>query len=94
MSTPLFQDLEQERTYKYLGVSEGVEIQQSQMEEKFWKEYYCRIWLVLKSELNSANKLKAINTLAVPVVTYSTVLTPKTGCYKSWPNLIQRLGSS
>ena len=27
--------------------------------------------MVLKSELNSANKLEAINTLAVPVVTYS-----------------------
>ena len=27
--------------------------------------------MVLKSQLNSANKLKAINTLAVPVVTYS-----------------------
>ena len=27
--------------------------------------------MVLKSELNSTNKLEAINTLAVPVVTYS-----------------------
>ena len=27
--------------------------------------------MVLKSQLNSANKLEAINTLAVPVVTYS-----------------------
>ena len=35
------------------------------------KEYYRRIRMVLKSQLNSANKLEAINTLAVPVVTYS-----------------------
>ena len=41
------------------------------MKEKIWKEYNCRIQMVLKSELNSANKLEAINTLAVPVVTYS-----------------------
>ena len=41
------------------------------MIEKIQNEYYHRIWMVLKSELNSVNKLEAINTLAVPVVTYS-----------------------
>ena len=41
------------------------------MKEKIRKEYYCRIRMVVKSELNSANKLEAINTLEVPVVTYS-----------------------
>ena len=65
------QDLEQEGTYKYLGVSEGEGIQHSQMKEKIRKEYYRRIRMVLKSELNSANKLEAINTLAVPTATYS-----------------------
>ena len=41
------------------------------MKEKIRKEYYRRIRLVLKSELNAANRINAINTLAVPVVTYS-----------------------
>ena len=43
------------------------------MKEKIRKEYYRRIRMVLKSELNSANKLEAMNTFAVPVtvVTYS-----------------------
>ena len=41
------------------------------MKQKIRKEYYCRIRMLLKSELNSANNLEAINTLAVPVVTYS-----------------------
>ena len=41
------------------------------MKEKTRKEYYRRITLVLKSELSSANRMAAINTLAVPVVTYS-----------------------
>ena len=63
------QDLEQEGTYKCLGVREGERIpQHSQMKEKIRKEYYRRIQMVLKSELNSANKLEAINTLEVPVV--------------------------
>ena len=67
----IIHDLEQEGTYKYLGVSEGDGVQHSQTKEKIRKEYYCRMRMVLKSELNSANKLEAINTSAVPVVTYS-----------------------
>ena len=54
-----------EGTYKYLGVSEGNGVQHSQMKEKIRKKYSAGCgW-------NSANKLEAINTLAVPVVTYS-----------------------
>ena len=41
------------------------------MKEKIRKKYYGRMRMVLKSELNSANKLEAINTSAVPVVTCS-----------------------
>ena len=41
------------------------------MKEKVSKEYYSRVRLVLKSELNAANRFEAINTLAAPVVTYS-----------------------
>ncbi|CAH3154490.1 unnamed protein product [Porites evermanni] len=37
------------------------------MKEKVRKEHYHRILMVLKSELNSANKQEAINTLVVPV---------------------------
>ena len=38
------------------------------MKEKVRKEYYRRIRLILKSELNSGDRFEAINTLAVPVV--------------------------
>ena len=65
------QDLEHEGTYKYLGMNEGGGIQHAKMKEKIRKEYYRRIRLVLKSELNAANRIDTINTLAVPVVTYS-----------------------
>ena len=41
------------------------------MKEKIRKEYYRRIRLVLKTELNSKNCIEAINTLALPVVLYS-----------------------
>ncbi|KAF7218105.1 putative LOC107393841-like protein [Nothobranchius furzeri] len=64
-------ELNQEDTYKYLGVNEGDGIQHATMKEKVKKEYYRRVRLVIKSELNAANKIKAINILAVPTVTYS-----------------------
>jgi len=67
----VIKELEQEETYKYLGVDESDGIQHSKMKEKVRREYYRRVRLVLQSELNGANKIQAINTLAVPVVTYS-----------------------
>ena len=64
-------DLEPEDTYKYLGVNEGDGINHASMKEKIRKEYYRRIRLVLKTKLNSKNRIEPINTLAVPVVQYS-----------------------
>ena len=45
-------ELEQENTYKYLGVDEV--IQHAKMKEKVRKEYYRRVRMVLKTELNAA----------------------------------------
>ena len=64
-------DLDQEGTYKYLGKNEGDGIQHSKMKEYIRKEYYRRIGMVLKSELNAINKIEAINTVAIPFVNYS-----------------------
>ena len=41
------------------------------MKEKIRREYYRRVRLILKSELNAINRIAAINSLAVPVITYS-----------------------
>ena len=67
----IIEGLDQEGTYKYLGINEGDGIQHSAMKEKIRKEYYRRVRLILQSELNACNKFEAINSLAVPVVTYS-----------------------
>ena len=64
-------DLEPDGTYKYLGVDEGDGIQHSTMKEKIRKEYYRRVRMILKTELNASNKYQALNSLAVPIVTYS-----------------------
>ena len=41
------------------------------MKEKVRREYYRRIRAILKTELNSKNRIIALNTLATPVVQYS-----------------------
>ena len=41
------------------------------MKEKITKESYQRVRAILKTELNSANCIEAINTLAIPAVIYS-----------------------
>lgn len=41
------------------------------MKEKIRKEYYRRIRMITKYELNAINRMEAINTLATTVVTYS-----------------------
>lgn len=64
-------ELDQVEAYKYLGINEGDGIQHAAMKEKVRKEYYRRVRLVLKSELNATNRFEAVDTLAVPVVTYS-----------------------
>ena len=63
--------MDQEGTYKYLGINEGDGIQHSKMKEKIRKDYFRKIIMVLISELNAINKIEAINTVAIPVVTYS-----------------------
>ena len=64
-------ELDQEGIYKYLGMTKGDGIQHSAMKEKVRKEYCCIVRMILRSELNAANRTKAINTLAIPMVTYS-----------------------
>ena len=64
-------ELDQEETYKYLGIEEGDGIQHGKLKEKIRKECYRRVRAVLKSELNAKNKLEGINTSAIPVASYS-----------------------
>ena len=69
--TCVIQELALEGTYKYLGIDEDNGIKHAATKEKVRKEYYHRIKMILKSELNSCNKITAINALALPVVSYS-----------------------
>jgi limonene-1,2-epoxide hydrolase len=63
------QELEQGKTYKYLGIEESEGIQQ-QMREILEKKYSRRLRMVLKSELNAKNKITAIAAVADLVLRY------------------------
>ena len=63
-------ELQQEDSYKYIGINEAEGIQHAKMKEKIRREYYRRVGLILKSELNAINRIAAINSLAVPAITY------------------------
>ena len=70
-TTTVFKDLEPEESYKYLGVTEGDGIQHFSMREKNMKGCFRRVRSILRSELNARNRIDAINSLALPVVSYS-----------------------
>ena len=67
----VIKDLEPEESYNYLGVTEGDGIQHSSMREKSRKKCFHMVRSILRSELNARNRIDAINSLALTVVTYS-----------------------
>ena len=62
--------LEENETYKYLGILEADTIKQVQMKDLIWKEYLRRKRKLLETKLSSRNLIKGINTWAVPQVRY------------------------
>ena len=62
------QELEQGKTYKYLGTEESEGIKHQQMKERLKQEYRRRLRMTLKYELNARNKITVIGALVVPVL--------------------------
>ena len=56
--------------YKYLGILELDKFKERKMKEIFRTEYLRRFKLVMKSQLNGKNKIKAANTWAVSLMRY------------------------
>ena len=63
--------LEENETYKYLGILEADTTIQVQMKDMIRKEYLRRTRKLLETKLSSRNLIKGINTWAVSVVRYS-----------------------
>jgi hypothetical protein len=64
-------ELDPECSYKYLGINEKNLIEHTDMKTQLRKEYIRRVRKIMETELNSKNKITAINTLAVPILRYS-----------------------
>lgn len=57
--------------YKYLGYNQARLLDHKSIKDKLKKEYFSRINLLGKQQLCSKNLFKALNTYAIPVLTYS-----------------------
>jgi len=63
--------LENGEIYKYLGIKQMHKSKITDVKNEIKKTLNQRVIKILKSQLNSNNKFKAINTWAIPVLTYS-----------------------
>ena len=66
-------ELDQEETYKYLGIDESDEMQHAKMKKRSGKGAIDEK-AIIHIELNSKNKLEAINKLEIFVATYSFIV--------------------
>ena len=57
--------------YKYLGYRQKIGIENTEIKEELKQKYKQRLTKILKTELTARNKTKAINTFAIPILTYS-----------------------
>ena len=64
-------ELSNTESYKYLGVEESSNVHHKKMRKKLKKENYRRLRMILGTELSSPNKIMAINSLAIPILSYS-----------------------
>ncbi|XP_044758044.1 uncharacterized protein LOC123316095 [Coccinella septempunctata] len=63
--------LNENESYKYLGINQALDIKTSEMKDIFRERLYKRVTLLLKSGLNSKSLFTAINVWAIPSITYS-----------------------
>ena len=67
----LIRGLQEGDWYKYLGFAEADGVLEDQVKSKILTEYKWRVRKVLRSKLNGANMVRAINSWAVALVRYS-----------------------
>jgi hypothetical protein len=71
LNNEIIDNMAQEETYKYLGFRQNTKLDHKAIKTQLTKQYETRLKQILTSKLNSKNTYKAINTYAVPLLTYS-----------------------
>ncbi|XP_063897007.1 uncharacterized protein LOC135118563 [Helicoverpa armigera] len=67
----IIEPLEPHASYKYLGFQQARQINQKETKVNLKKNFKHRLNIICRSQLNSRNASKAINSYAIPVLTYS-----------------------
>ncbi|XP_030765588.1 uncharacterized protein LOC115889668 [Sitophilus oryzae] len=67
----IIESLEEHETYKYLGLAQGKRLQHKDIKEKITSIYISRLTNILKSKLNGKNTFTAINSYAIPIISYT-----------------------
>jgi hypothetical protein len=62
------QEIQQGKMYKYLGIEESEGIQHQKTKGRLKQEYSRILRMILKSELNTKSKNRAVGALAVPIL--------------------------
>lgn len=71
LNNEIMDTLKQTETYKYLGFQQNTKLSHTDIKKSLKDIYNSRLTSILKSKLNSRNLFKAINTFAIPILTYS-----------------------
>ena len=58
-------------TYKYLGLYQNITLDHSQIRKQLIQKYQQRVSAILKSHLHAKNMFQALNTYAIPLLSYS-----------------------
>ena len=72
----IIEALQRGEMYKYLGMEQARRTENAVIKERLKTEYRKRIQAICKTRLNGRNMVKAVNTLAIPVLTYSFGIIP------------------
>lgn len=68
---PKIEPMYEDEMYKYLGMHQKQCTEHKYIKETIKEKYFKRINMILKSKLNAKNQIKAINTYAIPLLTYT-----------------------
>lgn len=63
--------LEENETYKYLGIQQNLNINESDIKKHFSNMFIKRVKMIMNTELYAKYKVLAINTWAIPVIGYT-----------------------
>lgn len=71
MDHEIIRPMEENEHYKYLGILQSTHIEHTAIKETLKSEFVKRLKNVLRTGLNAKNLVSAINTYAIPILTYS-----------------------